>query len=530
MLSIEEIERKQWDCLVVGTGVGGATLGAAVAKAGRSVLFVEKGRAPFRHSDSLRGAYPELFFPDVEVPSARHARLLGQAGRCYQEIRDGDRSFVPFIGCGTGGSSALYGMALERFFPADFEPRQHFPHASGSSLVDAWPIGYEDLKPFYEQAETLYRVRGGADRLRPDRPNLLPLPPLSPGNATLNAHFERRGFHPYRLPLACEFVPGCECCQSYLCARDCKNDAGRICLEPALREHGASLLDECEVIRIEAVRDRVTGIVCRWQDKTVILHGERLVLAAGALITPALLLGSTSSCWPLGLANASGLVGRNLMRHCVDLYLVFAGGGPSPLKQIALSDFYQVDGGKFGTVQSFGALPPASILAASVVKEMRDATPWASPLLGLLQPLLRGVLPQIVRRGVLIAAIMEDLPYTDNRIVSGSPLTIDYRLRPHELARIRTFRTLVARALKPYRFLRLRQAEKNAMLAHVCGTCRFGEDPATSVLDRCNRAHGIRNLYVVDASFFPSSGGTNPALTIAANALRVADYLLAEGS
>lgn len=530
MLSIEEIERKHWDCLVVGTGVGGATLGAALARAGRSVLFVEKGRAGFDRADALRGTYPELLVLPHGSASGRDAVLLSRAGRCYEEVVDGHRRFVPFIGCGTGGSSALYGMALERFFPADFEPRQNFP-AAASSLPDAWPIRYADLAPYYQRAETLYRVRGSSDRLRPERLDLLPPAPLSPLNAKLHAHFERQGLHPYQLPLACESVPGCKCCQGYLCARECKNDAARICLEPAVRNDGATLLDECEAVRVEGTGNRVTGVACRWQGRQVTFRADRVVLAAGALMTSALMLRSTSAEWPQGLANASGLVGRNLMRHCVDLYLVFLeGGGENPWKQVGLSDFYQFDGAKLGTVQSFGLLPPAPVLAANLVNEVRDAAPRVSPLIGLVEPVLRAVLSGALNRGVLLATIMEDLPYADNRVVPGPPLGIHYRLRPHELTRVKDFRAHIAKALRPLRFLILRQSDKNSMLAHACGTCRFGHDPATSVLDPHNRAHSFGNLYVVDSSFFPSSGGTNPALTIAANALRVADHMLAGGS
>lgn len=531
MSKIREIEQEHWDYLVIGTGVGGATLGHALSKAGRKLLFLEKGRAHFRHADTLRGAYPESFFPREEAPSARYANFLAKAGRCYDEIQDGQRNFVPYIGCGAGGSSALYGMAMERFFPADFEPGKHFSDGSGSSLPDAWPIRYETMAPYYRHAEELYRVRGGRDPLRPESPALLPPPTMSPRNAELYAHFEARGLHPYQLPQACESVPGCECCQGYLCSRECKNDAGRICLEPAVSDHGATLLDECEVVRLEATADRVTGVVCRRQGRTATFRADQVILGAGALMTPALLLRSVSAHWPQGLANASGLVGRNLMRHCIDLYLVFTReSGENRFKEVGLSDFYTLEGGKFGTVQSFGLLPPAPILTATMHKDLHDAVPWVSSLFGLTRPLLRSVLARLFGRGLLLAAIMEDLPYADNRVIPGPPLGIDYRLRAHDLARLRSFRTHVASSLKPYGFLSLHQAEKNSMLAHACGTCRFGDDPATSVLDPNNRAHGISNLHVVDSSFFPTSAGTNPALTVAANALRVADYLLTESA
>lgn len=531
MPSPEEIVRRDWDCLVVGTGIGGATLGHALAKAGRSVLFVEKGRAGFLEDDTLRGGYPELRFSRVDVATAENASQLARAGRCYEELRDRERRFVPMIGCGTGGSSALYGMAMERFLPEDFESDEG-RHASGApSSRPPWPVSYAEMAPYYRHAEALYRVRGCRDPLRPPDGELPAPPPLSPQNAELYAHFAGQGLHPYQLPLACESLPACTCCQGYLCHRACKNDASRICLEPALQEHAASLLDQCEVLRIEATARRVDGVICHRQGETLTLRARQIFLAAGALMTPAILLRSTSAAWPRGLANSSGLVGRNLMRHFVDLYLVFTrSGGSTPLKEIGLSDFYHREHGKFGTIQSFGVLPPGPIVAATLAKDVDDAAPWATPLVKLLSPALARLLAAIFGRGILLAAIMEDFPRIANRVVPGPPLGIDYRLHGGDRERLRIFRQQVRRALRPYRVLELHQAEKNSMLAHVCGTCRFGSDPATSVLDADNRAHGVENLYVVDGSFFPSSGGTNPALTIAANALRVADRVLHDES
>ncbi len=527
MLSIDEIAGKHWECLVIGTGIGGGTLGHALAAAGKDVLFLEKGRAAFLHDDTLRGSYPELSFRRMAVASPRNASQLAQAGRCYDEIRDGKNRFVPFIGCGTGGSSALYGMAMERFLPGDFAPPGGPDQRCRDLPGTAWPLSYADLLPWYRKAERLYRVRGCRDPLRGSDSDLLPPPPLSAQNAELYAHFAGQGLHPYQLPLACESLPGCACCQGYLCSRSCKNDASRICVEPAVREHGASLLEQCEVIALEATATCVSGVICRYRQQTLTLRAERIVLAAGALLTPALLLRSRSAHWPQGLGNASGLVGRNLMRHFVDLHLVFTrSSGANPLKEIGLSDFYQTAEGKLGSLQSFGLLPPAPILAATLAKDVDNAAPWASPLLALIRPLLPAVLSRLFARGVLLAAIMEDLPAPGNRVVAGPPLAIEYRPQAEDLRRLQAFRKHVRHVLKPYRVLSLHQAEKNSMLAHVCGTCRFGKDPASSVLDPDNRAHGLDNLYIVDSSFFPSSGGTNPALTIAANALRVADHLL----
>ena len=523
-----ELEAGHWDCVIIGTGVGGASLGHALARAGQKVLFLEKGRAGFLYPDTVRGAYPETLFPREEAASPDQASVLRRGGRCSEAIGDGGRRFVPLMGTGTGGSSALYGMAMERFFPDDFKPGLAFPAlARDSDLPAQWPLQYDELTRWYRQAEQLYGVRGGRDPLRPTDAPLPASPPLSARSAELHAHFEAAGLHPYRLPMACEFVTGCECCQGFLCPRDCKNDAARACLRPALDQHGAVLVDECEAVRFEATATTVSSLLCRHQGREYVVKARRFVAAAGALATPLLLLNSRSACWPDGLANRTGLVGRNLMRHFVDLYLVFTRAqGENRLKEIGLSDFYARDGRKLGTLQSFGALPPASVLAATMAQDLADVAPWAAPLFVPLRPLVKAILPHVFGRGILLAGIMEDLPYRNNRIVPGDPPRLEYSLRTQDHARLRHFRSSIADTLKPYRFLALRQAEKNAMLAHVCGTCRFGDDPQASVLDRNNRAHGIDNLYVVDASFFPSSAGTNPALTIAANALRVADVML----
>jgi len=504
----EALRRQDWDALVIGTGVGGATLGFVLARAGWRVLFIEKGRAAFGHADTLRGDYPEMHCPDGE----RAAACLARGGRLTDTVHDGGRAFTPLMGCGSGGSSALYGMAMERLFPEDFE---------------GWPIDYASLAPYYDQAEALYGVRGERDPLRPPAPTLPPAPPPAPAQAELHAHFRRQGLHPYRLPQACEFLPGCACCQGYLCPRACKNDAGRVCLQPALTGHGAGLLDECEALHLMADARSVTGVRCRKGDEAFTLRARHYILAAGALATPALLLRSAGADWPTGLANRSGLVGRHLMRHLVDLYLVFthAKAGRSQ-KELGLSDLYRHGGHRLGTLQAFGALPPASMLLADLTRDLRATAPWAAGLLTPLQPLARPLLDRLLARGVLLAAILEDLPHADNRVLPGPPITIEYRLHEADRQRLALYRRLIGATLRPYRFLALHQAEKNAMLAHVCGTCRFGDDPATSVLDPHNRAHDLANLWVADASFFPTSGGTNPALTIAANALRVADHLL----
>jgi choline dehydrogenase-like flavoprotein len=230
-----------WDVVVVGTGMGGATIGHRLARTGKTVLFCELGDIDQSHTARLRGGYPEVSAGRRgAVLDARDAPALRQAGRYADALLDESdtrvRGFVPFIGAGAGGSSALYGMAMERFLPADFRPGTHRGRAQGAAVVDHWPIGYDELAPYYAAAERLYRVRGEPDPLAAAQrgaappPALLAPPPLSPAGAELASFLAGRGLHPYRLPSACEFLPGCESCQGFLCPQPCKNDANRICL------------------------------------------------------------------------------------------------------------------------------------------------------------------------------------------------------------------------------------------------------------------------------------------------------------
>ncbi|MGH3960801.1 GMC oxidoreductase, partial [Mycobacterium sp.] len=333
---------------------------------------------------------------------------------------------------------------------------------------------------------------------------------------------------PYHLPMACDYTDGCATCQSYLCDQSCKNDAARNCLVPALAEHGAQLLTECRVVRLDADRTGVRQVTCQHRCGMLALKAKVVVLAAGALITPVLLLNSRSGDWPNGLANGSDWVGRNLMRHLVDFIEVWPHRGSkitAENKQIGLSDFYFWEGQKYGTVQSGGAMPPMEALT--------NHPGWQAKALRLMRPAARPIYERFFSGGLVLAAMLEDLPYLDNRVLpSDQPgsdgrqrLRLQYRLHASEIERRAVFLQQFKKTFEPFRRITLRGATNNAALAHVCGTCRFGTDPKTSVLDPHNRAHEVDNLYVVDGSFFPSSTGLNPSLTIAANALRVAAHV-----
>lgn len=545
----EAFLNQRWDVIVVGTGMGGATLGHKLAAAGQRVLFCEAGPSTLPPADGTRGRYPEMQTSATTFVRCTTEQLRA-AGRSTQTIIDGSRrkatGFTPFVGGGTGGSSALYGMALERFFPCDFAPRPGLRGFSDESTHAEWPISYDQLAPYYAAAEKLYRVRGSDDPLRDARPRadtLLVAPALTEVGSALFSFLQARGLHPYQLPMACDFVSGCTGCQGYLCAKGCKNDSAKICLAPAVTEHGAGLLDSCEVLALETEGRRVCAVVCRWQGQTVKLRARTIVLAAGALQSPCILLNSVSAQWPRGLANGSGMVGRNLMRHFIDLYMIDADTRAGAIvdnrrKELAFNDFYQTDGMKLGSVQSFGRLPPSAMLFDSLRQDIKDsAFAWAAPLVGAARPFLMRTLNGMEQSPVTLATTIEDLPYLDNRIAPAQPSGLDvsriamhYTVRDEARLRIKHMQGLMSNALKGQRWRRIKQAENNQRIAHACGTCRFGIDAQRSVLNAQNRAHEVDNLYVVDSSFFPSSGGTNPSLTIAANALRVADHLIEDVS
>jgi choline dehydrogenase-like flavoprotein len=222
------------------------------------------------------------------------------------------------------------------------------------------------------------------------------------------------------------------------------------------------------------------------------------VLALHALLTPALLLRSANELFPDGLGNSSGMVGRNLMFHVLDSLLVHFNdlhGQPNALLNhgLALNDFYTRDGVKLGNIQAH---------AANLGQFLGEDT---------------------LASKAHFFTILEDFPYMTNRVMpkrgGDDGVCWEYRHSDElEFRRDMLTNAFVA-ALRPIRTVEERRGSLN--IPHACGTCRFGADPHTSVLDRDNRIHDLDNAYVLDASFFPSSGGMNPSLTIVANSLRV---------
>jgi choline dehydrogenase-like flavoprotein len=291
------------------------------------------------------------------------------------------------------------------------------------------------------------------------------------------------------------------------------------------------IIDQCSVEKISADDQAVTQLSCRKNGNELAIVAKLYVLAAGALSTPLLLLNSTNEFWPNGLANTSDLVGRNLMFHASDFFAVWPRGRTrvsEPGKAIGLRDFYEYQGLKLGVIQSTGLTATANNVLHFLKSLIdRNGWIWLKPLKPLMRiPAMIGAL--ISGNATIFTSILEDLPYPENRVrpdpEDPARMYFEYTIHAELRQRMQAFRKLYRTAFKWHRMMML-GSEVNLNYGHACGTCRFGSDPSTAVLDTNNRVHDLDNLYVVDASFFPTSGGANPSLTVAANALRVAEHI-----
>lgn len=304
---------KTWDVAVIGAGVGGGTLGHALAGRGHSVLFLERG---YWQSPS-RGAH--------EVTSDAQLHRGWWPEQMTHQSDDSTKTFQHPLGCGTGGSSGIFGMMMERFRPLDFTPGRFVPEPGDSTITDSWPISYDDLEPYYSVAEKLYRVRGTADPLFSDTSACLQPPAATIKEQVLLNTLSATGLHPYRFHYACERVESCNGCPGSICPRACRNDAHRICVSPAVEQLGADILNNCRVVRLESSGRRVREIVAEHDGKECRVRARIVVLAANAFASPLILLRSPGDNSQTSLANGSGMVGRNLMLHVSDSMLV----GPS---------------------------------------------------------------------------------------------------------------------------------------------------------------------------------------------------------
>ncbi len=513
----------RYDVAIIGTGAGGGTLAWALTPTAKRILLLERG---------------EYVPREVANWSTRAVNVEGRY-QTKEVWRDADGlTLHPHTNYGVGGNTKFYGAALFRLRRQDFGEIRHH-----GGLSPAWPIAYDDLEPYYSSAERLYHVHGqrAADPTDPPASAPYPHPPVShePRIQQLSDDFTRLGLKPFPVPLGImldEANPRtsrcirCGTCDGHPCLVSAKSDAQVVAVDPALEHANVTLMTGAYVSRLETSpsgRD-VTQIIVERNGAREVYSADLVVVAGGAINSAALLLRSANEKHPGGLGNRSGVVGRHYMGH-VNSVLMALSKCPNPTvfqKTLALNDFY------FGSPEWEYPMGHISFVGKLDGETLKAGAPALAP---------GWTLELMAKHSLDFWLTSEDLPDPDNRVTLDREGNIVLSYRPNNVEAherlIATLKTLMQRQSKCMihghechqglfaRNLFVGQRIPLAGVAHQNGTIRFGRDPRTSALDVNCKAHELDNLYVVDASFFPSSAAVNPALTIIANALRVGDHL-----
>jgi choline dehydrogenase-like flavoprotein len=501
-------ETLSYDVIIVGSGAGGGTLAWALADSGKRVLLIERGDYVPRELEnwSPRAVHLERKYSSVESWRTYDGRSF-RASRYY---------------C-VGGSTKFYGAALFRLRERDFGELAHW-----GGLSPAWPISYKDFEPYYLQAEKLYQVHGRRkeDPTEPwsSGPYAWDAVPHEPRISELHEDWTRYGLKPFHVPLgimlngfdqAEHCCVRCSTCDGYPCRLYAKADAQIICVDVALTHPNVSLLTNAKVYRLETAPDgrEVSRVLVEHLGQQLAFRGDIVVLSCGAINSPQLLLASRNEKHPRGLANGSGVVGRYLMLHNNSILLALTRSRNLSVfqKTIALNDFYFNSSDwnyPMGHISLMGKMSE-EIFSVAISNSALRAVPFLSTV---------DVLD--------FWLISEDLPDANNRLTVNSDGEIVIRYRPNNLYAHERLISKLENMLSSINCVRSARLPMGlGGTGHHLGTIRFGKDSRSSALDINCKAHEIENLYVVDGSFFPSSGAINPALTIMANALRVAEQL-----
>jgi choline dehydrogenase-like flavoprotein len=509
-----------YDVIVIGSGAGGGTLVHRLAPSGKRILLLERGEWLTREPQNWSAQ--DVFVDNRYVSEDTWYDSKG-------------KPFQPQVHYFVGGATKLYGAALYRLRKEDFGELQHHDGVS-----PAWPIGYEQMEPYYTQAEQLYQVHGarGEDPTEPEASAPYPFPAVShePRIQQLSDDLAAAGYQPFHAPCGVMLDEGdmpysacvrCATCDGFPCLVHAKSDAEVLAVRPALEHDNVTLLTNATAVSLETNPEgtEVTGVVVDHEQGRQTHTADIVVASCGAANSAKLLLASATDKHPNGLANGSGQVGRNYMFHNSQAVLALS-KEPNPTvfqKTLGLNDFY-LAGEEFdhplGNIQMVG-------------KSSAPMYHGEKPLETKLAP--KFTLEEMARHAVDFWLSTEDLPRPENRVTldGDGRLTLSYEFT-NEVPKKELYGKLKSIlgevGMHPDHLVPRHAYLKNeipvAGVAHQAGTCRFGADPADSVLDSDCRAHEVDNLYVVDTSFFPSIGAVNPALTAMANALRVGDHLL----
>lgn len=492
----------QPDIVIIGSGIGGATIAAGLAPSGASILILEAGQ----HIE--------------DRPENRDQRAIFQRGHFRPKetwYEAGGESFNPGNYYNVGGNSKFYGAVLVRYRREDFEEMRH-----REGVSPAWPFPYEELEPWYSAAERLYQVHGtlGEDPTEPQHSAPYPFPPVpdEPPIALVKKRLKAAGMHPYALPLGVDIDRWLKKAKTPWDAHpnsdDGKMDAETTALADALKHPNVRLQTGSRVARLYTAPHGRSITTVRY-----VKDGEEhsvspkiVILSAGAVQSAVLLLRSANDAYPQGLANSSDQVGRNFMNHNSSAVIAISPTYRNTSvyqKTFGLNDFYLSDGNggpPLGNVQLLGRIS-GKVLKAN----MTSAPEW--------------LLEQVSRHAIDFYAMSEDLPHPESRItVDGDRIVLKWT-RTNWQAHLDLVAKLKGVLRKAGFPIVLSRPFDKRTPSHQCGTVRIGTDPATGPLDVYCRSFDHPNLFVVDAAFLPTSAAVNPALTVAAQALRVADHI-----
>jgi choline dehydrogenase-like flavoprotein len=509
-----------YDVIIIGSGAGGGTLAHTLADAGRQILILERGDFLAREMDNWNPA--PVFIDGKYISKDTWYDADGTA-------------FQPQVHYFVGGATKLYGAALYRLRPQDFDELRHV-----DGLSPAWPVSYDEFEPWYTAAEQLYQVRGngGEDPTEGPRSQPYPWPAVShePRIQQLADDLYAAGYHPFHAPCGILLDEAdrprstcirCTWCDGYPCLVHAKADAETMAVRPILDRPNVTLLVGAEATKLttDPTGRRVVGVEVTRNGQREGYRGEIVVVSAGAANSARLLLRSANDQHPNGLANGSDQVGRNYMFHNCKAVVALAKEPNDTVfqKTLAINDFY------FGSPD--GEWPLGSI--QMIGKSNAEAMKGEEPKLTKLAPHFS--LTEVAEHAVDFWLTTEDLPLAENRVTVDGDGAVHLAYTAtndkeadglyQELRRILNHVGMADHHVLDKNFY-MHMDVSVAGVAHQAGTCRFGDDPATSVLDPTCKAHELDNLYVVDTSFFPSIGAVNPALTAMANAIRVGHHLI----
>ena len=490
------------DIVIIGSGIGGATVASGLAASGANILILEAG-------DHI-----------ADRPENRDQRAIFQRGHFRPKEmwhEHGGQAFNPGNYYNVGGNSKFYGAVLVRYRREDFLEMKH-----REGVSPAWPFPYEELEPWYSRAEQLFQVRGalGQDPTEPYHSQPYPFPPVpdEPAIASVRTRLQANGLHTYSLPLGVDIEKWLAKARTPWDAHpnsfDGKMDAETTALAYALQHKTVRLQTRAKVIRLETSVDgsRIETVHYLQDGEARAVSPRLVILAAGAVQSSVLLLRSASDRFKSGLANSSDQVGRNFMNHNSSAVLAispFYRNDSIYQKTFGFNDFYLSDGEggpPLGNVQLLGRVSGAILKA-----NMPGVPEW--------------LLSRISSHAIDFYAMSEDIPHPESRVmVDGDRIVLKWH-RTNWDAHLDLVRKL-KKVLKKSGFPMLlsRPFDKRTP-SHQCGTVKMGDDPATSPLDIYCRTYDHQNLFVVDASCLPTSAAVNPALTVAAQALRVAEHI-----